>query len=365
MYHTEVTAHAQTPHSGLVLGAPLAVRLVDPAVVFQERVGSRVVVYLDHNAWIELRDCRDLAATEAARLARRGVSDGRLIFPCSYASVSELMHVQVQADRERQAELMDELSNGVSFRLRNFVYEEEGKAIYRHFAGEADAAIHTFTRIVNWVGEGGLEFVPGTPVEAIPQLAEAMTALTLRWLVDHLDTDQIRTRHSQTDYPVRMNAQHDARWAAAAGERRLERTAVLTSERLALFEQHLRGAIQRAMLAGVGPEEHQRRLDDYRRRRGDGSAKRLGKILRKYAPAVEVSAQVFAGRQMQQTRRTSQQDFWDIEHAASGFAYSDVFVTLDGGLAALLGPPWMPRSAKAQLVTTMQGLRDYLAMLVG
>ncbi len=69
-------------HSGLVLGAPLTER-IDPEVVYRERIGDRAIVYLDHNAWIELRDVRTQVATTAVKLARNAAAAGRAVFPCS------------------------------------------------------------------------------------------------------------------------------------------------------------------------------------------------------------------------------------------------------------------------------------------
>jgi hypothetical protein len=220
-----------------------------------------------------------------------------------------------------------------------------------------------FTRIVNYARDGALDFKIGTPVEAIPMLTTAVSATTLRWLVDHLDVEQMTRDHQSGDYPAQMNAYHDARWASAEGGKP-ERVAVLTAERVSFFATFAQPAIRRAMLEDIGPVEFMQRCDDYRRRHGEGSAKRLGQMLRRCAPALEVSSQVFAGRQMQRARRTSQQDFWDMEHAASGFAYADAFVTLDRGLAALLQPPWMPPTARASLLPTMEELRGFLDRLV-
>ncbi len=257
---------------------------------------------------------------------------------------------------------MDQLSNGVSVRQRAWMFEEEGHALYRNIIGGEVAPpsrSRIFTRIVDYFGHGVLTFPAGSPIEAVPMLTKVLEATTVRWLVDHLDVDEMAARHRDSDYTAKMNAQHDARWAAA-GERKLERAAVVTTERAFLFNDYEQPAMGRAMLAGIGPVEFMRRSTEYRQKHGEGSPKRLGQWFRRLAPALEISAQVFAGRQMQRARRTSQQDFWDIEHAATGYAYADAFVTLDGGLAALLCRPWIPPSAKARLVTTIEGLVELL-----
>jgi hypothetical protein len=83
-------------------------------------VQARKAVYLDMKYWIWLRDPdRSPFPAEAKALLAalgHGVETRRLFCPVSYPAFTELMRLNPQSLRFRQAEVMDELSGGVAIR---------------------------------------------------------------------------------------------------------------------------------------------------------------------------------------------------------------------------------------------------------
>jgi hypothetical protein len=358
-----MSAVTNPPLPGPKLTEPLSVRVFEPATVYAERVGSKAVVYLDHNAWIELREGRTDDAKAALQACRAAVQAGHAVFPLSYAAVSELFHVPRDEDRRRQADLMDELSMAVTFRVPSSVYAEEAHRLYREMVEGSESIKpprdRAFTSIPDHGGDRSMDFAVGTPVAVVEKCLEfnrtGVPYRSVRWMNDHLNLAEIRANHRRGGYVEKMDAQHHAQWATLPeGQRRLDRQAVLTQERVALFNSHVRQALLRSAENGAGIEDTIRRLAEYRERHGEGGAGRLGDTFRRLAPALEISAQIFTERQMQRGRKTEAQDFWDIEHALAPFAYADAFITLDRGLAAVLGARGVqPPSSKAKLLKSM------------
>ncbi len=257
-----------------VLPVPVNVPVFDVGKVYDARVAGRQIVYLDQNVWIELRDAKTPNSAAARDACLSALAEGRAIFPLSYAAISELSEIQERDARQRLADLMDLLSRGVCLRTPALVYAVEAEAVYRHlFHGEAPGLRRreAYTSVPDHVGNGSLFFRAGTPLAAIREtLAKARTNLTVRsarWLVDHLDLEQIRRNHQGT-YARDMNEAHARDWARFANGRKIDREAVLTWERAQLFMRHVLPVVRRALFAEYGPE-------------GGGGSKRAAKSMAK------------------------------------------------------------------------------------
>ena len=87
------------------------VQVFDIHQVFADRVGAKTVVYFDQNAWINLRDGDAAGASECAEICHAGVAEGRVIFPVSYASATELLAISDDALRLRLLPLMSRAAN--------------------------------------------------------------------------------------------------------------------------------------------------------------------------------------------------------------------------------------------------------------
>src|ERR1043165_2149449 len=77
---------------------------------------GNVAIYLDTNAWSDLTEGTTSDAQNALSLARAARSRAIAIFPLGFATITELLKREINADSIVQAELMDILSAGVAFR---------------------------------------------------------------------------------------------------------------------------------------------------------------------------------------------------------------------------------------------------------
>jgi hypothetical protein len=93
---------------------PTINQLFDPEDVYRDTVAGRSLVYLDTSVWVTLADGRSEKARACLTLCERAVRDGRMLFPTSHASISELFEHPEAAPRLRQAGVMDALSLGVA-----------------------------------------------------------------------------------------------------------------------------------------------------------------------------------------------------------------------------------------------------------
>src|SRR5205085_1838895 len=89
---------------------------VDPKIIYAERVAGRRTIYLDTNAWSDLSERRTTDAKRAYGAAFAAHSRGLTVFPLAFATITEVLKREVNADSEAQVKLMDELSRGVSLR---------------------------------------------------------------------------------------------------------------------------------------------------------------------------------------------------------------------------------------------------------
>lgn len=347
------------------------VRVFDPVEVYRSRIGSRMVVYLDTNIWIELRDAPTTEAARCRDTCHRAVTTGRAIFPVSYASVSEVLENPVDGLRTKQADLMDALSLGVTFRNPTHVYALEGEAAYRFvFHGEPAQLRReeAFTSLPDHIGDGHLDFPDGwraADVEKFVSLYKTSGACSVRWLVDHGEPVKVRAGHSSVEtYAERMDAQRTAQRAHLAkgkADGRVDREGLVHDERVALFKAHVLPAMRNAGLSELGLQRTIELVRSFREREGDGSRRRLREVFRAAAPALEVLAHVFGRRALDPQRKTKRQDFWDTEHAGLAPVYADAFVTADGGLNEVLRlGERRPPAARATLLQSVAALDAWL-----
>ncbi len=82
-------------------------------------IAGRSKIYLDTRFWIIARDvlagtCTGAAERKLFHFLRRGVSAGRLVCPISESVVLEVMKQADRSSRQLTAEVIDELSLGIS-----------------------------------------------------------------------------------------------------------------------------------------------------------------------------------------------------------------------------------------------------------
>jgi hypothetical protein len=381
-------------NSGIVLPAH-RVRVFDPRRVFEERIGNRKIVYLDTNVWIDLREAKNADALQCLESCLRSVEEGRAIFPVSFASISEL-HDNPSADaRTKQADLMDSLCLGVALRNSSLVYAMEGEAVYRHiFSMEERSSIRheAFTGVLDYLA-GGSDKVggyPNTPAETKPLALDSEInshqhaslpepsyhpdgylsipdgwrpadvegllvylrnekTVTIRWMVDHLNLDEIRDGHAAgvASYAER-------------GSRKINHEENIQAERVSLYWEHVAPSIKK-VISEMTPEQAASAAGVIHEAQGNRSPRQLRELFQIAAPSLETFACALAGQSVHPDRKSQRQDFWDIEHAGVASVYADAFVTADRKLISRLPVgDQRPPLARSIILGSVRELADWL-----
>ena len=110
--------------------------------------------------------------------------------------MSELLEMTDQASRISQADLMDALCLGVTFRASGIVHHLEGEDVYRFLL---DGSVpHSrrqtvFTGLPDYFGDGHVSIPAGWHADDVTAYLayHQSTAGSLRWMVEHFDSDQV------------------------------------------------------------------------------------------------------------------------------------------------------------------------------
>jgi hypothetical protein len=344
---------------------------LDPRQVYAERIGDRQVVYLDNNAWIDLRDEKTAEARKCRRLCHQAVNGGRAIFPVSYASVSELLEMTDQGSRTAQADLMDALCLGVTFRASEIVHNLEGEDVYRFLL---DGSLppgrrqQAFTGLPDYFGDGHVSIPEGWHADAVAEyLAHYLkTAGSLRWMVEHFDHGQVAKNHARAnDYGALLDERRAAH-RVHLGVSVVDRDVVAHEERVSMVNSFVLPAIRRIGPPDGDPMKVALELIELQGKlHGEDNRRTFRRAFRAAAPGLEILAQIFARQSREVNRETTRQDFWDVEHASLATVYGDVFVSADGYLNEVLRlGDRRPPSARAQMLSSIDELATWLAGLL-
>jgi hypothetical protein len=338
--------------------------------VYAERVGDRQVVYLDNNAWIDLRDEKTAEARKCRQLCHRAVDGGRAIFPVSYASVSELLEMTDGASRTSQAELMDALCLGVTFRASQIVHDLEGEDVYRFLLDGSlpERRQQVFTGLPDYFGDGHVSIPEGWHAgEVAAYLAHyRSTAGSLRWMVEHIDHDQVAKNHARVnDYGALLDERRVAH-RVHLGVPVVDRDVLAHEERVSMVNSFVLPAIRRIGPPDGDPMKVALKLIELQGKlHGEDNRRTFRRAFRAAAPGLEILAQIFARQSREVNRETTRQDFWDVEHASLATVYGDVFVSADGYLNEVLRlRDRRPPSARAQMLSSVDELTTWLERLL-
>jgi hypothetical protein len=349
------------------------VRMVTPSEVYELHVRGRRTVYLDNNVWIRLTDGKTAAAVECLAACRLALANKVAIFPVSYASVSELLEQPPEAPRGCQSALMDELSQGVSFRSADSVAKMEVRSAFGYFMGDGydpPKKSELFTYVIEQFADGWIVFPEGISAQAAQDFMSYFRAhdsmRSVSWLLAHLDVAALRARHAAsgknfvallTDN-IKRSAEHFRNGP------HLDAKGMLREEHMALFRSTILPLFQELMLERWSPPEIRvelpRRLAVFSERNGKGSPEQLARLIA-MMPALDLFSQMMKARSMEPMRQVHPQDFWDVEHARIPGAYADVFATGDRGLVDLLQSRCrIPRERNCMIVRRLEDLTALL-----
>ena len=329
---------------------------VDPKIIYAERIKGRHVIYLDTNAWSDLSERRTDAATRAYAATVRAHAEGLTVFPLSYATITELLKRDVNADSLRQADLMDILSRGVSLRGDPHVRDLEVLCAFEFMTkGTSTPPIsEMFTVIACYVSDREIPAV-GVPDEAgVMRIAYP----TVRWLQQVMRTPELLEHEARTDekYVREISKKIDdvPNWATD-GSGKPNARKLRFEEHTAAFNSYIMGNLGR--LVGLQGMQliHERLPLVVTKPAGPAAVAPVIAAMPSISLSCEMSVQKMLAR-----ARARKQDFYDHEHAARAIPYVDAFVTADTGLLDILRRAKVTSTHRCRILDGMAALADYL-----
>jgi hypothetical protein len=141
------------------------------------------------------------------------------------------------------------------------------------------------------------------------------TAGSLRWVVEHFDSDRVAKNHARAnDYGVLLDERRVAH-RVHLGVPVVDRDVLAHEERVALVNSFVLPAIKRIGLPDGHPTKVALNLIELQGKlHGEDNRRTFRRAFRTAAPALEMLAQIFARQSREVNRKTTRQDFWDVEH---------------------------------------------------
>src|SRR5687768_16319592 len=175
-----------------------------PQTVYDEHVAGRAVIYLDTNVWIDLAQERTELARAVKAAALEAQARRNVIFPVSYPAASELMKQHVTSASRREAVVMDELSECVSFRAMHHVREIEVLRVYGYVMEEAPRELRSqvFTATACFAGDGSMTYPEGWAEDDAAAWTDFMWRELpgLAWLQERLPRELFEQNHANVDH---------------------------------------------------------------------------------------------------------------------------------------------------------------------
>jgi hypothetical protein len=341
----------------------LSLPAVDIAGVY-ERIKGRRLIYFDNNVWIDLAEAKTDDAAESLRLARVAREAGLVVFPVSYPAVIELLRQPVTPTSRLQAELMDELSEGLTIRAERHVVDLEVLRAYEYLIqGEGrDRHDQMFTTVISYLADGSIEFPDGWSDDDAHEFVELFrqSAPGVRWMQEHLPLEKLRTRYADDDrrYLDKIatqnadlaNFQNPDGSLNAAKLRREEHTYVLKTYVIKRLPR----------LVGLAAMGLAIRKFEEREKTGKSTLATVIAMM----PSTNLSCELHVQKRMDRDRRVREQDWHDHEHAVLGVPFCDVFITSDGELVDLLRRSRKAMNFRASVLKGLQALRECLGSML-
>jgi hypothetical protein len=336
-----------------------------PRKVFSERVGERVTIYLDTNAWSDLSEGRTDDAREALKLALRAHSRGLAIFPLACATVTEVLKREVNVASRHQSDVMDALSSGVILRNDAPVRDLEVLCAYRFLIGEDSRPNHgdeMFTLTCCYEKDCWLQLPDGYGEAKATAAVAKLTAPcfpAMRWLQDSRRTPEFLDRQATTDVryvsEITRKIKEAQTWAVDGSGRPNKNTLRFAEHKVVwhTIKQSLR------RLVGLqGFERVAQNLDRVVKKSGASALRSIVETM----PSIWLSCEMNVQRTLA-SGPTEKQDFYDHEHAALAVPYLHAFVSSDGGVFDVLRRARASDRYACRLVRGMSALRTLLETL--
>lgn len=336
---------------------------IRPSSVYEERVKHSRTVYLDTNIWSDLSEAKTGTAQEALRLATELVISRRVIFPLSYALVTEFLKRERNIDSERQADLMDLLSDGVTFRGWKHILDLEALSVFEYMVSRpsSDRCKQLFTLIPCYVADGGIMFPEGWTQKGADDFMETLRQRAvpgLRFLQQHMQTSHYVATHQSTDdkyvREISRKRREASDWARDASGK-LNAAKLREEEHTFVFKTYIMQNLPR--LVGLeGMLLVSQNLTTIAPKPGRSPLRRLVERM----PSTWLSCEINVQATLAVGSETEKQHYYDHEHAALAVAYADAFVTSDGELVDTLRRIRTSDRYSCTIVRGISGLLTYL-----
>lgn len=343
----------------------MIVRAYDPKQIYGERIGARRLVYLDNNVWIELRDVASQEAKLCRELCERLVHSNKVLFPLAFPSITEAIDIPDASTRATHCSLLDDLSNGVTFRTPNVLLGLEAqKAAEWFFLGRDSALDRTevFTSVPDHLGEFSFRIPAGWPASMVRKFQEDMAnEPRLRSVRFIAEQGGWKERHASNleRYVRLMQEVRERQNTRPKLPKKQEFARALQEERVELLRIYVLSGGVAHLERLLGAEEARVRIHEVGRSQGDGGPERIRALFARM-PMMDQSAHMHAHDTMESSRKPQRQDFFDMDHATAPPVYADAFVTMDRRLATFV------RNAKrgrATLISSLAELHRWLEAL--
>ena len=302
-----------------------------------ESIAHREPIYLDTNFWILLRDANRgkerSSSLTLLTLLRRAVKESRVLCPISAASFVELMRQDSLPSRIETAEIIDELSLGVTI-----VGFDERISVEIELLIRSTANLNSRYSIQNAVWRKisyvlGMQNVRNVAIDPKADLAvqkaffDHMCTISLQDAIKMIGEEWI-SEADQTSFASTMNEQI----AEHAEELRSFKQAYSAEVRGIVDEV---GDVTLDVVRSIARENQQRftEMDSEQKRVSRNRWKNLMYLVlvqdkaRHFLPTLHIRASLYASLRWNKGRKFRPGDLWDISHAEVGLGYCNAFFT--------------------------------------
>jgi len=330
---------SKTTSTGTASDIPLDIYVRSRQIELAKALEHKKAIYLDIKFWIILRDIveglrSDPTEIELLSLLREGVAKERFFCPISDSTFAELLKKADLKSREVTADLIDELSLGITL----IPYDMRAGTELAHFLHSALKPYEVYpldhlvwsklSYVMGFLHPHGTPFDPATELKMQKMFFEHMWTLSMREMIDRIGNralpdpghfDTIAGRLNE------LNAQHAADLRSFAQTYELEVHGIL--------DIFMDVAID--IVSQMVPEEHgegpplslEQRTEEGRQLHNLLFAAFKMEATKGALPSLHIPASLHAAVRWNKQQRLKANDFLDFRHATAALGYCDAFFT--------------------------------------
>ncbi len=345
------------------------IRIDGERAAYRAHVSGRWIVYLDTVIWIHLQRNDEPVTRQCRSLCEAAVKGKRAIFPLSYAACSELVQQAPSPSRDARMQLMQSLSEGISFRDFDTVKAIEAEAALPLWLGEEPSppdVSRLFAGVQECISDiavsyAALDRPPPEEFVAWLRAGPVFKALTeyVR-ICDRLKKHEEATIFFDARRDLLSPSIVNAANACRSSNGKVNRKKAFLQEAFASARSAYPAL--KAAFAKRQPEDERKAME--RAHKDARGVERLRELL-SGMPSVATEAELNTERVMHPERKhKGREDLWDVEHAIVPAPYSDVWVTRDSWSAGLVRSCDTPRKRGCTVIDSIDDFAAWLKLYV-